>query len=153
MNTLLLQQEHAIHRADAMGRYLSEKGPWTHLNSTFLTAPEAPIAGGEVAHVPRISPQRDIQNHIDPMAASAQLELNINLDLTGVIEQLPDDKGLDIQQNSTQTSSHAPPVAESQDVRIGEPIAAEAGPEENAFVEFELELGTGGWHRVGMWSR
>ena len=154
MTSLLLEQEHAIHRADAMGRYLSEKGPWTHLGSTLLTTPEAPKAGGELSLEAPISPPRDFQPHIDSMAASAQLELDISsLDLTGVIGQRPDQSELETQQNLTQTSSRAPPVNESQDVRIGELSAAGARLQGNAFVEFELELGMGGWNKVGMWSR
>lgn len=57
---------------------------------TLRSPTEAPKAGGEGSQVTRISPLRDVQHHIDPMATGAQLELDISsLDLTGVIEQLP----------------------------------------------------------------
>ena len=137
-----------------MGRYLSEKGPWTHLSFTPLTTPEATKEGVEGYQVALISPPRDPQHHIDPMTASAQFELDISsLDLTGVVEQLPDDSESETQQNLTQISPNALPVAGSQDVRTGEANAAGARSEENTFVEFELELGVGGWHKVGIWSR
>lgn len=131
-----------------MGRYLSEKGPWTQLSFTPLTTPEATKEGVEGFQVARITSPR-YPHHID-----AQLELDISsLDLTGVVEQLPDDSESETQKNLTQRSPNAPPVAGSQDVRTGQANAAGARSEENTFVEFELELGVGGWHRVGMWSR